>query len=70
MVTRLARQIGRYHVMNRIAYGGMAEIFRGVTFDSQGSERLVAIKMVLPHFAEDHDFIRMLIDEEIGRAHV
>jgi len=62
-VSRLARQIGRYHVMNRIAYGGMAEIFRGVTFDSEGTERLVAIKMVLPHFSEDQDFIRMLIDE-------
>ncbi|MBI2896100.1 MAG: serine/threonine protein kinase [Deltaproteobacteria bacterium] len=62
-MTLLARQIGRYHVMDRIAYGGMAEIFRAVTFDPEGSERIVAIKKVLPHFSEDRDFIRMLIDE-------
>ncbi|MCC7535324.1 MAG: protein kinase [Deltaproteobacteria bacterium] len=60
---RRTKQLGRYHVMDRIAYGGMAEIYRGVTFDVEGSERWVAIKKVLPHFAEDREFIDMLIDE-------
>ena len=60
---RRTRQLGRYHVTERIAFGGMAEIFRGFTFDADGFRRDVAIKKVLPHFAEDRQFIDMLTDE-------
>ena len=60
---RVARQLGRYHVLDRIAFGGMAEIFRAVTFDNQDRPHLVAIKQVLPHYAEDREFIDMLVDE-------
>lgn len=62
MVQR-AEQLGRYHLLDRIAYGGMAEIFRAKTFDRNGHEYLVAVKRVLPHLAEDKAFIRMLVDE-------
>lgn len=60
---KVARQLGRYHVLDRIAYGGMAEIFRAITFAEAGSGLLVAIKQVLPHYAEDREFIDMLVDE-------
>jgi serine/threonine-protein kinase len=60
---RRTRQLGRYHVTERIAFGGMAEIFRGFTFEADGYRRDVAIKKVLPHFAEDRQFIDMLTDE-------
>lgn len=60
---KVARQLGRYHVMDRIAYGGMAEIFRALTFEESGKGLLVAIKQVLPHYAEDQEFIDMLVDE-------
>ncbi|MCC6746488.1 MAG: serine/threonine protein kinase [Deltaproteobacteria bacterium] len=59
----LAQQLGRYHLLDRIAFGGMAEIFRAKTFDSKGNEHLVAIKRVLRHLAEDDDFLQMLVDE-------
>jgi serine/threonine-protein kinase len=59
----IAQQIGRYHLLDRIAFGGMAEIFRAKTFDSQGHEHMVAIKRVLRHLAEDDDFLQMLVDE-------
>jgi serine/threonine protein kinase len=62
-VVRRAEQIGRYHLLDRIAFGGMAEIFRAKTFDDKGHAHLVAIKRILPHLAEDEDFLQMIVDE-------
>lgn len=59
----VARQLGRYHLLDRIACGGMAEIFRAKTFDPQGNEHMVAIKRVLPALATDEAFLQMLVDE-------
>jgi serine/threonine-protein kinase len=58
-----AQQLGRYHLLDRIAFGGMAEIFRAKTFDSRGQVHLVAVKRVLAHLVEDQDFLQMLVDE-------
>jgi serine/threonine-protein kinase len=60
---RRAQQLGRYHLLDRIAFGGMAEIYRAKTFDANGTPHLVAVKRVLAHLAEDDDFIQMLVDE-------
>jgi serine/threonine-protein kinase len=58
-----AQQLGRYHLLDRLAFGGMAEIYRAKTFDQGGHSHLVAIKRVLGHLAEDEDFVQMLVDE-------
>jgi eukaryotic-like serine/threonine-protein kinase len=58
-----AHQLGRYQLLDRIAFGGMAEIYRAKTFDAEGRARLVAVKRVLQHLTTDDDFIRMLVDE-------
>jgi serine/threonine-protein kinase len=63
MPVRRAQQLGRYHLLDRIAFGGMAEIYRAKTFDAHGQPHLVAVKRVLAHLAEDDDFIQMLVDE-------
>ncbi|MFW5921417.1 MAG: serine/threonine protein kinase [Polyangiales bacterium] len=60
---RRTKRLGRYHLTERIAYGGMAEIFRGFTYDEEGFRRDVAIKKLLPHYVEDKQFIQMLTDE-------
>ncbi len=60
---RRTRRLGRYHLVERIAYGGMAEIFRGFTHDKDGFRKDVAIKKLLPHYVEDKQFIDMLTDE-------
>src|SRR2546422_699180 len=44
-----AQQLGRYLLLDRIAYGGMAEIYRAKTFDADGRVHLVAVKRVLAH---------------------
>src|SRR4051812_46992399 len=58
-----AQQLGRYPLLDRIAYGGMAEIFRAKTFDPQGRVHLVAVKRVLSHLIEDDEFMQMMVDE-------
>jgi eukaryotic-like serine/threonine-protein kinase len=58
-----AQQLGRYHLLDRIAFGGMAEIFRAKTFDDSGHAHLVAVKRILSHLSVDEDFIQMLVDE-------
>src|SRR5262245_41022658 len=58
-----AQQLGRYHLLDRIAYGGMAEIFRAKTFDKRGHVHLVAVKRLLSHLITDDEFLQMLVDE-------
>ena len=58
-----AQQLGRYQLLDRIAFGGMAEIFRAKTFDHEGRAHLVAVKRVLNHLTADDEFLRMLVDE-------
>jgi serine/threonine-protein kinase len=58
-----AQQLGRYQLLDRIAFGGMAEIFRAKTFDHEGRAHLVAVKRVLNHLCTDDEFLRMLVDE-------
>jgi serine/threonine protein kinase len=53
---------GRYVLEERIAMGGMAEIFRAKTA-TEGFEKRVCIKRVLPHFLEDEEFVTMFRDE-------
>ncbi len=60
---RRTKRLGRYQLTERIAYGGMAEIFRAFTFDDDDFRRDVAIKKLLPHYVEDKNFIDMLTDE-------
>ncbi len=54
---------GRYLLLDRIAYGGMAEVFRGKQFGEEGFERVIAIKRVLPAVSDNEQFIAMFRDE-------
>ena len=55
-------QFGKYRLHERIAVGGMAELFRA-TMPGPDFALPVAIKRVLPELAADETFVRMLIDE-------
>ena len=57
------RPFGHYFILEKIAQGGMAEIFKGLTYDFTGLKKFVVIKRILPHIAANKEFIRMLIDE-------
>lgn len=57
------RQFGNYWLLDRINVGGMAEVWKAKSFGSNGFERIVAIKRILPNIAEDKEFIDMFVDE-------
>lgn len=57
------KQFGKFFLLDKLAVGGMAEIYKAKTFGAEGFEKLLAIKRILPHCAADKDFISMLIDE-------
>jgi serine/threonine protein kinase len=57
------RQFGPYRLVRQIAVGGMAEIHLAKTGGIAGFEKYVALKMIHPNFAEDEQFIQMLVDE-------
>ena len=56
-------KFGDYYLFERVAVGGMAEVFKGVSYGVEGFERLFAVKRVLPNIAEDQEFVDMFIDE-------
>jgi predicted Ser/Thr protein kinase len=54
---------GRYELLERVAMGGMAEVFRARAVGREGFSKEVCIKRILPQFCSDPDFVRMFIDE-------
>jgi len=54
---------GRFDLLGRLAYGGMAEIFLARESGAAGSSRQLVIKRVLPHVVNDKVFVGMFEDE-------
>ncbi len=54
---------GKYCLLERISVGGMAEVFRAKPFDVPDFRGFLALKRILPHLAEDDEFIKMFVDE-------
>jgi len=52
-----------YVLGKRIARGGMAEIYLGKAVGEAAFQKIVAIKRILPHYAQDREFIEMFRDE-------
>lgn len=52
-----------YRFSRRIGRGGMGEVYLGLQEGMGGLERLVVIKRIYPHFGEDEQFTRMLLEE-------
>src|ERR1700743_2205515 len=65
-----AHQQQRYRVKERLAAGGMAEVFLAESAGIEGFKKQVAIKRVLPHLSEKKRFIAMFLDEARLSAHL
>lgn len=55
--------VGQYYLLDKIAQGGMAEIYKGLAYDLHGIKKTVVIKKILPQISADPEFINMLINE-------
>ncbi|MFI5184487.1 MAG: serine/threonine protein kinase, partial [Vicinamibacteria bacterium] len=63
---------GPYRLLERIAAGGMAEVFRAKRTGVEGFEKVLAVKRILPHLSDNKEFVEMFIDEAkmvAGLAH-
>ncbi len=56
-------KIGPYLLHKKVATGGMAELFLSDYVREDGFRRRVAVKRILPHLAQNPDFIRMFTRE-------
>jgi serine/threonine-protein kinase len=56
-------RLGKYQLLRKLATGGMAEVFLAKTDGPMGFEKLLVIKRILPHLAEDPQFVEMFLGE-------
>jgi serine/threonine protein kinase len=54
---------GRYQLVDRLAMGGMAELFIATSPGEHGFQKKVVIKRLLPHLGADETYKNMFIDE-------
>jgi serine/threonine protein kinase len=57
------RRLGRYQLIEKIARGGMAEVWLGRCALVDGSAKACAIKVMLPHIADDPRYRQMFATE-------
>jgi serine/threonine-protein kinase len=65
-------RFGPYQLVDRVAIGGMAEVFKAKRAGVEGFEKIVAVKRILPHLSENKEFLDMFVDEAkmvAGLAH-
>lgn len=56
-------RFGKYILLEKIATGGMAQLFKAKIVGIEGFEKLIAIKTILPHFSKEKELITSFIDE-------
>ncbi len=56
-------KFGRYYLIDKIAVGGMAEVYKAKSYSEAGFEKLLVIKRILPHLSDNEEFVDMFIDE-------
>ena len=59
----LPATFGKYQLLERIATGGMAEVFLARSFGVEGFEKRLVIKRILPQLARSPHFVSLFIQE-------
>ena len=59
----LPHQFGEYELLERIATGGMAEVFLARAFGVEGFQKRLVIKRILPSLARSERFVSMFVKE-------
>ncbi|MBM4379046.1 MAG: serine/threonine protein kinase, partial [Deltaproteobacteria bacterium] len=58
-----AVRFGKYTLLDRIAVGGMAEIFLARQAGLEGFEKTIVIKRIRPHLSKQGSFVKMFLNE-------
>jgi serine/threonine protein kinase len=59
----MSQSFGKYQLTKKLATGGMAEVWLANQTGIEGFNRHVVIKRILPHLAEDPEFVQMFLNE-------
>jgi eukaryotic-like serine/threonine-protein kinase len=51
-------QFGKYVLLEKIAAGGMAEVYLAKSAGANGINKFVAIKKILPQYSQNHEFVQ------------
>lgn len=54
---------GKFYLYEKLAIGGMAEIFKAKLYGIAGFEKTLVVKQILPEYASEQEFVKMFIDE-------
>jgi len=54
---------GKYQLLELLARGGMAEVFKAKSHGVEGFEKVLVIKRILPELSENPQFVEMFINE-------
>jgi serine/threonine protein kinase len=63
---------GPYRLLEKIATGGMAEVYRAKRTGVEGFEKILAVKRILNHLSDNQEFVEMFVNEAkivAGLAH-
>lgn len=64
MVTEHAPVVyGKYRLMDLLARGGMAEVFKAKSHGVEGFEKILVVKRILAELSENPEFVEMFINE-------
>ncbi len=61
--THRPRVYGKYQLLERLARGGMAEVFKAKSHGVEGFEKILVIKRILDELGENPRFVDMFINE-------
>jgi serine/threonine protein kinase len=56
-------RFGKYLLLEKIAIGGMAELYRARITGTQGFEKIVVIKKLLPHLTDEVELVKAFVHE-------